>query len=435
MGKVTIIRKRRFKRPRKYIPTGRRPLRAKSFVPRRTIIITKGRVSLYKRRSPMRRIFRRFNAPMNLWRRFGQFQRDIKKIENIWKRKKAAEKRKAKTWSTKKKARFKPTVYKHTKSTWTRVGAAKPRRMTGGIRESGRPVAMVSRRRKVFKELRGGARDMSGRKYPKLGPFPKHLGPHLILDIIPTQALLKAFDVAKTYRSKDYLKNITKKALKDFRAELIEYAKIVIRDYVPKETGDLQKAMEDSIRKSKVMGFRLKMELEAPIDYAGVVNRMPEKMVRHHKSMMVKGRRSGHYLHDPKAQKGSYYLILMLIKNKAKKLIRKTIKDLIVSWMYSTPTKAYTKPHRRARWKRHPLGSASEGFESRHHLRSGEWGVSRTELERFVEDESDRNDTREVRMRTLWAKTAGEKQINVPYPEHLVKGFFEIKGFKGRVIY
>ena len=114
---VITIRKRRFKRPRKYMPTGRRPLRARSFIPKRTIFLHKGKITLYKHRRPLRRIFRRFHAPLDLWRRFGKFGREIKEIENIWKRRKTDQwkRSKKKSWRTV----SRPT-YRRTRSTWNR---------------------------------------------------------------------------------------------------------------------------------------------------------------------------------------------------------------------------------------------------------------------------------------------------------------------------
>lgn len=441
---VITIRKRRFKRPRRMMPTGRRPLRARSLYPRRMIIVTKGRISLYKKRRPLRRIFQRFHAPMDLWRRFGQFQREMKRIENIWKKpqEKTWKKTKQRTWSSRRRRTYRRPSFRRPTIRWNikptrKVGfKKKPDHIkkeseidTGFIR-----LPRFGKKGFVY-DRRGGARDMSGRKYENYGPYPKHLGPDLVFDIIPTRELIIAIEAAtKAGKNIGHFKTIIKEGIDKVREDLLVYAKRMISIHVPIETGDLQKSMMYSLEKSKRMNYRLKVEISAEVDWAGVANEMPEKRIQHFGNKI--GRRSRKLLYDPKAHKGSYYFILSLLKDKSEVLIKDMINNLIISLATSTGRK-YIRPNIKKVQRYEKIPSQPSGYSVRvkeivHHTDVGYTSYFNRDIPRLYAGgrvgviTGVTEEEREIKKRTLRQRM--KTPIQFDYPKDLIKEWFKIKG-------
>ncbi len=472
MGKIAVQRKRIIHKPRTMIPAGRRQVKQKSIYPRRTVFLYKGKITLYKHRTVYKRIFRRFHSPLNVISPFFRFTKDIVRIYNTFIKSReqwSAKKRKPKvsTWSRKR-----SSWSSGARSSWSTSPERKKwdkffnsRGFKGFIKNHEQAMNMKNiyqqprgpdfdriRRNWAKKELRGGPRDMSGRKYKYFGPYPKILGPNLVVDIIPTKTLLYAFKSGQKNNRTDYLKKRTKAALDDVREKLLEYATIIIEKYVPKETGDLQQSMLKSLLDSRVLGFRLKMNLKADVPYAGVTNRMPEKMLQHPKmvggkEVRQRGRRSHKTLYDPKAQKGYFYLILMLLKNKAKKLIQNMVNGLVYTWAWRSGTHAYRHPPGkivnikhvetipgwvRVSQKEHLKAKYLHGYIPNLDIQKPATMIY-YEKKIIPDTLEDRKDMREVRMRELQTRMWKEaKPVQVNYPKNLIKGFFKIKGLYRR---
>jgi hypothetical protein len=343
MGKATLFVKRRIKRGRhQTIPTGRRVLRSKSLFPRRRINIVKGRRSLYKIRTPLPRPFRRIRAPwLQATRALGKYVRKFAQPEDQW----SAIKRSS--WSPSKSVSIRKSSFGTPKR--KKVYGKRPPRTKKDTEVFGlgfdyykwhqKPKTMEPHwfhpKREIFKvpERRGGKRDLSHVIYPDYGLYPKHIDPHLIFAIRPTNKFLIAMmDRRKTHTDAQFIARMTKLYLDSVRVELLSYAKKIIGKYVPKDTGKLQKVMYKSLEDCKRTGYILRIRLSAKVDHAGVVNEMPEVKVRHHSNMRRRSRHTNKFLHDPLAQKTSYTYIMMLLKEKAGLLIYDMITQMVLMW-------------------------------------------------------------------------------------------------------
>ncbi len=173
-----------------------------------------------------------------------------------------------------------------------------------------------------------GGNTASFRTYKNYGPM-KSLGPKLLFELIPTPTFMGMW-VKMAKEDKTQLERIrreTENAIKRVRKGIIIYGMEIIGKYVPKDTGDLRKSLIDSLRKSNTHGLQLKMSLDTGnIQYANVVNNMPDRMLRHPHP----GGRLG--LNDPKAQKGWFQFIDMLLNTRARKLFKVFIEELYIIW-------------------------------------------------------------------------------------------------------
>jgi len=414
---VISMRKRRIRRPRKRLPSKRRKIRVKSLFPRRTIIIHKGDVTVYKIRGTMPRLFKKFRAPFHIYRNFINFTKEISRISRNWK------KPQSKTWKPKswqrKKTSF-PIRWERKKTTWgiqkkwdiykkpTRKYIS-PTKFKPHIKKKTEfePYIQMPRfgKKGFLYSWRGGARDMSGRIYKNYGPYPKELGPDLIFEIIPTsQFKASLWSAEQRGRNMDYFKKQIKEGLDKLRENLIKHAKKTIKTIVPKETGDLQNSMIDSLLESQRIGYRLKMEISAKVDWAGVANKMPTRKVRHSGKSGQIGRRSGQLLYDPDAETDSYKTTILFLKKKAKKLIEKMIEDLTSSLAWRSKTGAWKRPQIETRYK------------------GGEKKIRpMTEEERY--------EMKEVRMQKLRTRMWKEGETTqVDFPKDLIREWFKIKG-------
>lgn len=455
---VVSMRKRRIKRLRRRLPSKRRKIRAKSLFPKRTVIIHKGDVSIYKIRGPLPRLFRKFRAPMHFWRNFINFVVYMGKVARTWKRPQS------KTWkpiSWKKKETY-PIRWARKKTAWSvhrkwDPFKKKPRKHITSTKFKGHvkkktkfePYIKMPRfgKKGFVYDWRGGARDMSGRIYKNYGPYPKELGPDLIFDIIPTHRLKEEIGkAAASGRNIDYLRKAIKESLDELREKLIEHGKKIIKRIVPKETGDLQNSMIDSLLESKRMGYRLKMEISAKVDWAGVANKMPTRKVRHSGKSGQIGRRSGQILYDPKAETDSYKTTVLFLKKRATKLIKEMIDRLTINLLRRTRTRAWRRPSIRTKGAIMPSGDVYEKTIS--HVSKKEELRAKyirgyipkvtftrqiiTPIEPHIVrpmTQEERQDTREVRMRKLWGRISQEKTKNqVNFSKDLIEGWFKIKG-------
>lgn len=448
MGRAVLFVKRRIKRGRHItIPTGRRKIKAKSLFPRRRINIVKGRRSVYKIRKPMPRPFRRIPMPwLQATRTISRFGGLIGSFGTQYTRMKKKSWSPSKSVSTRRNkssfggARRKP-------STWSKKRA--PKKAVEEVFGLGwsyykwhmKPKTMEPHwfhpKKKVFKvpERRGGKRDLSKVVYPDYGPFPKHIDPYLIFRIRPTDKFRTALIMRKIgFTDMTNIANITKILLDEVRSKLLTYAKIIIGKYVPRDTGDLQKAMYKSLEDCKRDKYSLKIEMEAPIDYAGVVNRMPEHKLRHHTSMGKRSRKTRKLLHDPLAQKTSFNYIKLQLKDKARSLIYDMVTKMVVLWSRGLSPQIQPPIGR-------PQIPIAQGIPS-----SGDFetdteylGVSRIGYDvmpaKRIDDIRRADPMMEDRRRysrhaEMWknAQMKPTPKIAIPYDRNLIKGFFKIDG-------
>lgn len=126
---------------------------------------------------------------------------------------------------------------------------------------------------------------------------------------------------------------------------LIAYAAKEIGKYVPKDTGTLRWSLLMSLNKrlslvpkAKPPGVGdliLRMSMYTDLHYLQYVN-APAKgrniRIAHHRSMRIRSKKTGEYLHDPDAKFGFMSLIRMHLKNRARSLTRSMLSTLATRW-------------------------------------------------------------------------------------------------------
>lgn len=396
----------------------------------------------------MPRPFKRIPAPwLQLTRGLGQFIRSFEKPEKQWSSTKKRNWSPSKSVSTKKKkssfggAKRKP-------STWSRKRA--PRKEEEEVFGLGwtyyrwhmkpktREPHWFHPKKKIFKvpERRGGKRDLSNVVYPDYGPYPKKIEPYLIFSIRPTRKLQAALVMRSIgFSNMGNIARTTRILIDNVRKELLAYAKVVISKYVPRDTGDLQKAMFKSLENCKRENYSLKMEMEAPVDYAGVVNKMPQRKVQHHSSMGRKSRKTGKLLHDPLAQTTSFNYVKMQLKNKARVLIYDMITRMVILWSSGLSKSVQPTISK----KQIPIASRYEATSGDFETDTEYLGVSRigydiipaTRIDDIRRADPMMEDRRRYsRFGEMWknAQTRETPKLAIPYDRNLIKGFFKIDG-------
>ena len=418
MARVASYAKKRFKRSRSVIPSGRRPIRTRSLFPRREILIRKGRTRIKKILPTKRRMFKKFHNPFRVGYAFTNFDRRMGVLVRSWFRKQTE-------WNPTKIKTDWTSTYRHRKPFTPKT-----------TRKKGFTTSFISKAKKepVFKRINEQRKSIEDAKKVGLRPFKKFypgrarkhpwkgtnkfgpvgpLGPHLVISIIATTALTRAIKKEEELRSRgDYIRHAIHSAMDTFRAELMGYAKTIIDRYVPKETGDLQNTLIEHLEKGKRRGFNLNIEIatDRNMMYAKPVNRMPEKMIQHSASMGRIGRRSHSLLHDPKAQKGFYNHVRMLLSTKAKELLREMIIFILAS------TKSV--PKWTAAYKRiHPKVIPIQGQRTR---------VSEADRLEWVKE---KNKTKHIRLRE---KKYAKQTPTTKYTRRDVLGWFTIQGLNKR---
>lgn len=175
------------------------------------------------------------------------------------------------------------------------------------------------------------------KKYKKnLGPFPNPLGPDVIIDI--TMSGLGRLALESGILSKDEVRHFFDKIYTELYSFMYDY----ISKHTPVDTGALKIAMLNGLKPPVSITeyanvndwdeFHLRVVLQAPIDYAGVVERMnthpPSPYVQHHGLPHEVSWVTGKRLNDPHAWGGYYNLIRLGSRNKAQNIWKKQIKLL-----------------------------------------------------------------------------------------------------------
>lgn len=114
--------------------------------------------------------------------------------------------------------------------------------------------------------------------------------------------------------------------------------------YVPRETGDLQVSLLNSmnsnlstipqLRPTRISQLELIVGIYSDIPYAQYVDR-PKRtpyVVKHYKSQGKMGRRSGEFLHDPNAVKAYISILMLHLKPFARRFGTKMIRNLARRW-------------------------------------------------------------------------------------------------------
>lgn len=318
-----IVRKRR----RRFVPR-KRIFKAKSLIPRRTIYIHKGRFRLFKHRDPMPRVFKRFNTyimPRGPRKSYAGTVKPKKKAKIL------------SPWALQ-------SIAKKWQSQWNRG-----KRVWGPILERGEQPpdweenAWQRERKKSFKDKhKTSLADMPTKKinpswfkrgekpparaYKNYGPM-RRLGPDQVIMITPTVELMKVAKRLQGRYKQGWLTDNIKTTIDNLRKKLLEHAEMIINIYVPKDSGDLRASMLKELNRRHRMGYRLEMRIGTPMmgrnnmTYAGPVQNMPERMLRHPHKTRLRGRavlrmgKDGTYLNDPKAQHDSYKHIRMKLNN------------------------------------------------------------------------------------------------------------------------
>ena len=394
----TIKRRRR----RRLVPSGRRPLRNKSLYPRRTIYLRRGRFVLFKHRSQRLRLFRRFN---------------MYALPSAPKRKSYVRKYTPKP---------KPKVESFKQPSTIPRKPRKPRQPTIASLRKKKDADFFRQVKKIKKEFykpreRRGGDTSKWRTYKNFGDM-KPLGPTLIFELIPTKDFFFHYgvwsrkDMGRTQR----VMRQTREAMEDMLKGLVKYAKFVIGKYVPEETGDLRNAMVQSIEKTKIHRYSMKVELDTgDVDYANVVNHMPQSMIRHNMGMGRIGPRSHQLLHDPKAVKGWYQFIEMQLNTEAKILIKQMITRIQEIWVTTVTTR-----NGPSQILRRPEETPVYRYikKSPNQRRGYTIKVQSTEEDKVRADYT-RNATRRYLHKDIINKTT-----YMEYPRNTIKGFFKIRG-------
>ena len=95
---------------------------------------------------------------------------------------------------------------------------------------------------------------------------------------------------------------------------------------VPSDTGMLRKSFIKSVSDqnsifpkltvSSLSDLKISMRWFSELEYAGIVNKMPTGMVRHHRNQKIRSWRTGKFLHDPEAVGMFFYTVKYDIQRK-----------------------------------------------------------------------------------------------------------------------
>ena len=435
--KKRVLRRRR----RRYIPR-KRIFKIKSLIPRRTLYIHKGRFIMFKHRTQRKRLFpKRFNTYV---------MPNIPKTKRDWSPKKSAGKTKT-DWGAQKKdwgKVWKTSAYK--KIYKPKDTGEFPTELADWMKEQYKREILKAHKpepKSTFKkvERRGGKRKYvwKGKWYGKMKP----LGPKLIFEVFPTHKYYMYIRARKSYGDHMAVIKAIRKAMQKVLDDLVKYGKIIINKYVPEETGDLRKSMIDSLEKSKVRGMTIKVELDTGnIQYANPVNNMPESKIRHDmgKNKQI-GRRSGKYLHDPKAIENWFQHITMNLNAEAGKLLRVMIIDIMDAFGFryykKKPTlksKLHTKlPLRTVIQSDQPLRKSAR-VAGPMRTQKYERPTALYEETGSVMEQDKHEMSKHVRMMG-WRQQlekATKESVVVHYPRNLIMKMFKIRGlYKGNRVY
>jgi hypothetical protein len=348
MGRVVTFQKRRIKKSRLIIPRGRRPVRARSMIPRREYVVRRGKVSLRPIRHK-RRFFKKFASPIRYFNAFRNFGHGFTRIVRSWQKKQTE-------WSPIRERNWGRSIIP-VKKKWKRkkqgfgtdtVAVAEYKHALKRINEQRKHREDI--RPKVIKRVDGRGRHNSPRNNPlkgtnKWGPA-GDLGPNLVVHLIPTPALINELKKKSTKVTRDFLEHAIKSSIDSFRAKLIEDGEKLIYTIVPEDSETLRKNLLKNLKSGKRHHFSLKMEcFTNNLKYAKPVNEMTKKMLQHPRvnrnktKTMVRSKRTKRWLFDPKAQHHFFSWLYLTLRTKAKKYIRDMIKQIISLTTHSSATK------------------------------------------------------------------------------------------------
>lgn len=335
---MVMLGKRRIKRSRMMLPSGRRVIRTRSLIPRREIMIRKGKVGLMRIRK-YKRVFKRYPSPLRYFNAFRNFQKTFKTLFQ----------KPVRSWETKQtewsplRRRTQYTKRKRMiKGFGKRTSWRRPLKTLPGLpqivqRQNDQRITRDDIIKKLLSQRKRKNQNMV-RKHPwtgknKFGPV-GHLGPKLIIDLKPTAALtaiLRKIGSSSTRR-------IIETSIDDFRDKLIEFAEEFIDIYVPEETGRLRKNLKKNFKTGRRVHLNLKMKIYTSRDrilkYAKPVNEMPVTLLAHNprnakgNPKSGKSRRTKRAMHDPKAQHHFFTWLYLSLREKAKKLLREMVKQI-----------------------------------------------------------------------------------------------------------
>lgn len=167
------------------------------------------------------------------------------------------------------------------------------------------------------------------------GPYPNPLGIKMIMEISPSPQLKKHFSHPRFTEGAimTYYTHL-KEAMLELHEKVIGYAWELIEKYVPRDTGALRDSLLSSLTEvssivpSDVQNLELKLRFFSELGYAGIVNRMPNKMIQHDQSEGIRGR-TGLVKHDPDAVKGFFSVVILNLQNAIKNVfIKEFIQDV-----------------------------------------------------------------------------------------------------------
>lgn len=123
--------------------------------------------------------------------------------------------------------------------------------------------------------------------------------------------------------------------LRNIRRDLAYYGADEIKRYVPKDVGNLHISLRRSLSETQSIvprgiptpsNLKLRMGFNSELEYAEIVNKMPNKSLRHYGH--TKSWRTGKMLYDPTATTHFMSLIRLHLKTRAKRLVINMIRNM-----------------------------------------------------------------------------------------------------------
>lgn len=202
------------------------------------------------------------------------------------------------------------------------------------------------------KEFPYAIKEVQPRGGINLGQYPNPLGYDKIIDISLRKNATIKLNIKDWFwaeKSEQMMKKITFKIsyhLNRLKEDIINFANSIL-PIVPEDTGKLRDKVIESLENSECCNpyntnfdaVRLKMRISADIPYAGIVNEMPTKWVRHDISMRKYGK--GGILHDPEAEGHFFDKLVELIKAYAR--VKSVEMIDILEEILGTPTIDYKR--------------------------------------------------------------------------------------------
>ncbi len=361
MAKLVTFGRKKIKKIRQLVPRGRRTTRFRSIIPRRMLMIRKGRPRLMKLRPTTPRVFKRFRNPLGAIFYFTQPHPPpiFKQITRVWRSKR-------REWNpVQRRNDFLRNWWKGDPRQPVR-GKRTPKSQglrSRSIRRGGFDQSVVRKNEqrvtrediiktllnklRVKKKFAGRARIHKWTGTNMFGPT-GHLGPLVIIDLKPTKMLAKTIKkLAEEKHVGINIKRAVQTSIDDFRDKLIAFGERFIDVYVPEETGRLKKSLKKNLRMGRRMGLRFKMKITTSRDnilkYAKPVNEMTNKMLQHprinkNKTVtQVMSIRTGRLLNDPKAQHHFFNYLFLSLQKEAKKLLRAMVKQIVIMVSKTSP--------------------------------------------------------------------------------------------------